>query len=230
MCNFRILWIILALATAGCSSNKPAQTDDQGAQTTANEETSWYCEEGVQTWSCQRRTIADIQARQQERKNKRFDWSLPTESGLTESTATPPTAPSAKADNEEAATWQSSQMTQSLPAPGGIAQPPTTPQQSTDAELSLRDLPAEYWAVQMIALGSNAELQAFINAQELDELSGATVRVKGKIFYVALLGVYPSRLAAEQAAVARPASLQRYEPYIRSMASLQTAMAAVTDG
>jgi septal ring-binding cell division protein DamX len=82
----------------------------------------------------------------------------------------------------------------------------------------------------MIALGSKAELQAFINAQELDELSGATVRVKGKIFYVALLGVYPSRLAAEQAAVARPASLQRYEPYIRSMASLQTAMAAVTDG
>lgn len=230
MRNFRILWIILALATAGCSSNKPAQTDDQGSQTTTNEETSWYCEQGVQTWSCQRRTITDIQARQQERKNKRFDWSLPTESGLTESTATPPTAPSAEAKSEDAATWQSRQLAQSLSAPGGMAQPRTTPKQWSDAGLSLRDLPADHWAVQLIALGSKAELQAFINAQELDELSGATVRVKGKIFYIALLGVYPNRLAAEQAAVARPASLQRYEPYIRSMASLQTAMAAVSGG
>ena len=226
MIDFRILWVTLALAGAGCSSNNPAQTKNQKPQAAANEETSWYCEQGPQTWSCQRRTIADIQARQQERKNKRFDWSSPTESGQTDSALAAVTDSLAETNKEKAAPGQSNQITPTQPAPAGTS---VGVQQSLDAIPSLRDLPADHWAVQLIALGSKAELQAFIDAQELDVLSGATIRVKGRIYYVALLGVYPSRLAAEQAAAARPASLQRYEPYIRSMASLQAAMAAVTD-
>jgi septal ring-binding cell division protein DamX len=41
---------------------------------------------------------------------------------------------------------------------------------------------------------------------------------------VALLGVYETRAIAEDAARNRPASLRGIEPYIRSMASLQSAM------
>ena len=58
----------------------------------------------------------------------------------------------------------------------------------------------------------------------LDELTGAVIKVKGRRYYVALLGVYETRAAAELAARDRPATLKGLEPYIRSMASLQTAM------
>jgi septal ring-binding cell division protein DamX len=40
------------------------------------------------------------------------------------------------------------------------------------------------------------------------------------------LGVFENRDLAERAAAQRPAALQRYEPYIRSVASLQDAMIA----
>ena len=58
----------------------------------------------------------------------------------------------------------------------------------------------------------------------LDKLTGAMIEVKGRTYYVALLGVYETRAAAELAARNRPAALKRLEPYIRSMASLQSAM------
>ena len=64
----------------GCGSNAPQQntakkqTDSDEISETA---TSWHCEQGLQTQSCKRRSIADIQQREAERKNKRFDWSQP---------------------------------------------------------------------------------------------------------------------------------------------------------
>jgi septal ring-binding cell division protein DamX len=87
-------------------------------------------------------------------------------------------------------------------------------------------LPGDYWAVQLIALNSQAELQDFMQSTQLDELTGAMINVNGRTWYVALLGVFENRDLAERAAAQRPAALQRYEPYIRSVASLQAAMIA----
>lgn len=94
-----------------------------------------------------------------------------------------------------------------------------------DAPMSLAELPSTYWTVQLIALSSARELQGFITNLELDELIGAMIKTNDKTYYVALLGVYQTREDAELAAKERPKSLSRYEPYVRSLSSLQAAMA-----
>ena len=75
------LCAVLSLLVVGCSSNAPQQKTAkeriEGIDEASEEATSWHCEQGLQTWSCKRRSIADIQRREAERKNKQFDWSQP---------------------------------------------------------------------------------------------------------------------------------------------------------
>jgi len=217
----RILCAVLPLLVVGCSSNAPQQSTanepSRASKETNEGATSWHCEQGLQTWSCKRRSIADIQQREALRKQKKFDWSQPqstspnkagdpsgesasVEVAIGESSAKPSTPASAHGTNEAVASYQ-----------------PETP-------VSLIDLPGNYWAVQLIALSSQSELKAFMAELNLDELTGAMIEVKGRRYYVALLGVYETRTLAEQAARNRPAALKGLEPYIRSMASLQSAM------
>ncbi len=91
--------------------------------------------------------------------------------------------------------------------------------------MSLKELPSSYWTVQLIALSSARELQGFITTLQLDGLIGAMIKTNDRTYYVALLGVYETRAAAQLAADERPESLSRYQPYIRSLGSLQAAMA-----
>lgn len=209
--HFRFICLASFLALTACSSNapEPAQKSTQDP----NAETSWHCEQGIQTWACKRRTIAEIQKMEAERRSKRFDWSLPeddkstTEPPLASTTTNQPKSP----DAFDTAMTNVDAQRESL----ALATEPT----------ALQEVPASYWAVQLIALGSQGELRAFIRDTQLDELIGAMINVRGKTWYVALLGVYETRAEAAQAAAERPLLLQRYEPYIRSMASLQAAMA-----
>jgi DamX protein len=94
-----------------------------------------------------------------------------------------------------------------------------------DTPMSLEELPSSYWTVQLIALSSARELQGFMSTLQLDGLIGAMIKTNNKTFYVALLGVYETRTAAQLAANERPESLSRYQPYVRSLGSLQAAMA-----
>ena len=75
------LCAVLSLLVVGCSSNAPQQKTAkeriEGIDEASEEATSWHCEQGLQTWSCKRRSIADIQRREAERKSKQFDWSQP---------------------------------------------------------------------------------------------------------------------------------------------------------
>ena len=63
-----------------------------------------------------------------------------------------------------------------------------------------------------------------MSSLQLDGLAGAMIKVNNRTYYVALLGVYETRAAAELAAKERPESLSRYQPYVRSLGSLQAAM------
>ena len=72
----RYIILTITIALTGCASKATdpleAQEDKNTAQTT-----SWHCEQDADTWSCKRRTIADIQAREAARRSKQIDWSLP---------------------------------------------------------------------------------------------------------------------------------------------------------
>ena len=211
------LCAVLPLLVVGCGSNAPQQNTaketNRGSDEISETATSWHCEQGLQTWSCKRRSIADIQRREAERKNKRFDWSQPQ-----------PTTPTGTGET----------LFELAPADVPAMEPPTAALDSrtgegeassrSEAPVSLKDLPGDYWAVQLIALSTQGELKTFMAETNLDELTGAMIEVKGRTYYVALLGVYETRAAAELAARNRPTALKRLEPYIRSMASLQSAM------
>ena len=217
----RLLCAVLPLLVVGCSSNAPQQNRTDEPSRTAEEvnetATSWHCEQGLQTWSCKRRSIADIQQREAQRKNKPYDWSQPQ------------STPSKRTSDT---------MDESANADVSVIEPPdeppavasdnrsseAVPSFRPEAPVSLQDLPGTYWAVQLIALSTQSELKAFMAELDLDELTGAMIEVKGRKYYVALLGVYETRALAEQAARNRPAALTGLEPYIRSMASLQSAM------
>lgn len=202
----RFSWLTLTLIVIGCSSNSPVQDNAAVRAATQTEPTSWHCEQGTQSWSCKRLTLAEIQILQAERKNRRFDWSVPKTSAV----ASPEENGSTPASTSTSALRQVKDVQQIQPV----------------VSTSLEALPDSYWAVQLIALKSQGELRKFIQNFEMDELTGAVIRTNGKTYYVALLGVFENQAAAEKASAERPQSLMRYQPFIRSMASLKAAMAA----
>ena len=237
----RYIILTLTLALAGCASKAADPVDAREDNSTA-QPTSWHCEQDADTWSCKRRTIADIQAREAARRSTRFDWSLPPgqqtplQNGLPnqEPERQPTIQPEKQAERQ--ATKQIDKQPREAtgqpptPSPSRVAnktEPVISAQIDSQAQ-SLEDLPGDYWAVQLIALKSQKELREFMRSTQLDELSGAMIKVKDRTWYVALLGVYEDRASAERAAAERPAVLQRYEPYIRSVASLQAAMSAAS--
>ena len=211
----RCIILTLAFVLAGCTTK--ATSPNQAQQRSASdEETSWHCEQGTSTWSCKRLTIAEIQQREADRRNKRFDWSLPPAKSTPEQL---------KAPQEKSAVISTQQAAVSLP-PDASPIEPSAPAQESATSASLQDLPGDFWAVQLIALNSQTQLRDFMQSTQLDELTGAMIKVNGRTWYVALLGIYENRDLAEQAAVQRPMALQRYEPYVRSVASLQAVMIA----
>ena len=210
----RCIILTLAFVLAGCTTK--ATSPNQAQQRSASdEETSWHCEQGTSTWSCKRLTIAEIQQREADRRSKRFDWSLPPAKSTPEQLETP--------RGKKAAVISAQQAAVSLP-PAASPIESSAPAQESATSASLQDLPGDFWAVQLIALNSQTQLRDFMQSTQLDELTGAMIEVNGRTWYVALLGIYENRDLAEQAAAQRPVALQRYEPYIRSVASLQAAM------
>jgi septal ring-binding cell division protein DamX len=211
----RCIILTLAFVLAGCTTK--ATSPNQAQQRSASdEETSWHCEQGTSTWSCKRLTIAEIQQREADRRNKRFDWSLPPAKSTPEQLEAP---------QEKSAVISAQQAAVSLP-PAASPIEPSAPAQESATSASLQDLPGDFWAVQLIALNSQTQLRDFMQSTQLDELTGAMIKVNGRTWYVALLGIYENRDLAEQAAAQRPMALQRYEPYVRSVASLQAVMIA----
>ena len=94
-----------------------------------------------------------------------------------------------------------------------------------DRPTDLADLPDTYYAIQLIALSSQADLEQFIVDNDLPLLSGAAVENNGERFYALLAGIYTDLETAERAARSLPEELNAHDPWIRSMESLQAAMA-----
>ena len=93
---------LLWAATATHRNKIPLRSQAEPSEDSQANVTSWHCEQGLQTWSCTRRTIADIQQREAQRKRKKFDWSQP------QSTSPDKTGdPSGESDSVEVAVVES---------------------------------------------------------------------------------------------------------------------------
>ena len=90
---------------------------------------------------------------------------------------------------------------------------------------SLADLPETFYVVQLIALSTQEDLEQYIAENDLPVMSGAVVEKDGDRFYALLAGIYPDRDTAERAARSLPEELAAHGPWVRSMKSLQAAIA-----
>jgi len=82
--------------------------------------------------------------------------------------------------------------------------------------------PAGYYAVQVVASGSMEQLTDFASAHQISDQWVAETTVDGRVWYVLMLGVYPSKEEAEQAMQ----SVMDLEtlPWVRTIASIQSVM------
>ena len=111
------------------------------------------------------------------------------------------------------------EMTVAVSEPESDIEPEAAPNQT-----DLLDLPADHYAVQLLAMASAAELQEFITENQLQHTLTARVERNGELYYVLLLGVYGNLELARQASLELPTPLSTTEPWIRPMASLQNAV------
>ena len=94
-----------------------------------------------------------------------------------------------------------------------------------DRPTALKDLPGSFYAIQVIALSSKEDLERFTVDNDLPPMTGAVVEKDGKRFYVLFAGIYPDRETAERAARTLPEEFSAHGPWVRSVESLQAAMA-----
>lgn len=96
-----------------------------------------------------------------------------------------------------------------------------------EGPVSILGLPSHYYAVQLAALSSTNNIEAFISKHQLKNLTAAKVAINDKVRYVLILGIYDSRGKAELAAADQlPAPLASFTPWIRKLGNLQQAMLA----
>jgi len=110
------------------------------------------------------------------------------------------------------------------PAPPAAA--PSKPAQTASREAEwLRQRQPDEYVVQLVAASRQQALQDFIARHRFPgtPLSFRTYS-KGKTWYVLVLGPYQNRRQARAALAKLPAELQRYEPWARSVESLQAAV------
>lgn len=89
---------------------------------------------------------------------------------------------------------------------------------------ALSELPAHFYAVQIVAMSSMEALESFAMEHPLSGALAARVETDGELYYVLLLGFYETLADAQAATASRPGSLMNSEPWIRKLGSLQDAV------
>lgn len=172
-------------------------------------------------------------------KSSSANWNCKSYGGLldlgrscTEVTAAPrakgvPAAPRQQvmAEPEPAdAPIQQAQPVQDTPAPTPVAEKAPEP-----VEMSVRDqlmaMPPQHYAVQIVSMSTEENLQRFIREHDLFEKAHLRTYAKGQVWYVVLYGVYDGYSEAKRALDSIPYRHQT-QAWIRTVGSLQDAVRA----
>ncbi len=90
--------------------------------------------------------------------------------------------------------------------------------------MSLLELPGSFWVAQLMAVSSKEFLEEYAAEHKLRGLSAARVASGDRLFYILILGIYENRNLAQQAIADLPPPYDQYNPFLRSLKSLQQAM------
>ncbi len=91
-------------------------------------------------------------------------------------------------------------------------------------ETRVVDLPSDMFAVQLIAVSTRKQIEAFVELHDLWDMTAVKVSRAGKPLYVLIPGVYKTRIDAQTAVASLPQSVQSLKPWIRPLGGLQDAM------
>ena len=131
-----------------------------------------------------------------------------------------PKAPRAEVGKTRASERPPPARTPPQTPPKPAAQPPPRA-----APADLANAPANHYAVQLIALGSEAALEAFVAERQLGHMTRVRVASGGRLHFALLAGIYPSRQEADQAVAVLAPALRALKPWVRAVGGLQAAMA-----
>lgn len=220
-----IVLAVSALTFISACSSRPA-TDTSTANASADDD--WFCEMAVDgdSWDC-------------ERDAARVANPNPTR------LPQPVSAPAIDDDLPQVARRASPSPETDIPDNAFPEQQATQPAPTIDAQSDapayvrlayrpseptpLTALPADFWAVQLIAFESRAALENYVQAKQLRGMSAALIAREGQPFYVLLMGVYETEAIAREAAASLPEQLLDIEPWVRPLAGLQAAMRAAEE-
>ena len=218
----------------GCSSTttKPSTGTNNDP---SNQTTSWFCEGTSGIWSCSKLTAQEIAQRTSEKvvkqeklkdaENAAQPWEPPVDraiDGAKNRALEESTTGDQPGNSIDSTRPHATAVNAATPGYISLAYKPKTP-------TSLLDLPETFWAIQIMALQSQDDLNQFVMDKQLVGIAGAKVASNGKLYYVLLLGVYESKSVAEEAWKSRPQSIRYLQPYYRSLGSLQEAVGRVED-
>lgn len=191
---------LLSLAP-GCRSGDAETVPNPSA--VAEEDTNWFCGAGDEQgeWNCV-----------QDQELRRPATARPTPASAPVSPRPEPTA-----ERQVAAPVAG--------RPASAASRPTRESAYRPSEpVPLTEVPPHYYVVQLVALGSKESLEYYAARKALRGMSAARVERGGQLFYVLLLGVFPTRAAADEAAANLPEALSEFDPWVRRVESLQEAI------
>ena len=196
----------LVVVSAGCANT--TSTADSRAEWLVDERAKgvdWFCEPAEDGgWDCVRDP-----ARVANPRPVRLPSPLFTDPGPSGPRPGPKLAPPVEAPPPDLS---------ALPLYQQIAFKPERP-------TALSDLPGTFYVIQLMALSTQEDLEQYLADNDLPVMSGAVVEKDGERFYALLAGIYTDRDTAERAARSLPEELSAHGPWVRSMESLQAAMA-----
>jgi septal ring-binding cell division protein DamX len=212
--------LLISLTTTlllGCSSTA-RKTEVPPNKEANSEPKSWFCEGALENasgdWDCAQLTKQEVAQRKAEHEKEK-EKEKEKEPANVES-----------ASGHQVAKTKSTTARQFLaidaktPLYISLAYKPKTP-------TFLLALPETFWAIQIMALPNQDDLNDFVVDKQLIGVAGAKIASNGKLFYVLLLGVYESKSIAKEAWESRPQSIRGLKPFYRSLSSLQKAIRAV---
>jgi len=134
------------------------------------------------------------------------------------------TAEIAEPEAAEAAITENGSATASEPT---LEETPPIASTELDAPLSVEEqmmaVSPNHYAVQIVSMSTEANLQHFINEHKLFEKTHVRTHAKGQIWYVVIFGVYEHYSEAKRVLESIPYRYQT-QAWIRPVASLQEAM------
>ncbi|MFK7915641.1 MAG: SPOR domain-containing protein [Pseudomonadales bacterium] len=225
-----ILLTCLATATllAGCSGNRQAQTAPT-LTAADNAGGPWFCQPASVTgeWECDNdpaRVANPVPDRKpQNEAPDLMPPPLPDQVLAPGSSAQQPAVAGTAAPTAPAAAAPLVIAPASAPTSAEIPEYQRLAYQP-DGPTSLLELPPNYYAVQLTAISTAADLERFFQDNGLTGLTAAQIERDGELLYVLLLGIYENFALAERAATDLPAPLDQFEPWIRRLGTLQAAM------